>query len=89
MIDHIVRKHPQMFSVVGSLREQVESSLIQALQTPKEVFSDTLGSKHFVMKVNELYLNVVVIGGSVKTAWLMGNRSYARMRKARWLHRLY
>jgi hypothetical protein len=89
VIDHIVRKHPQMFSIVGFDREQIVTSLIRALETPNEVFLDTLGSRHFVMQVDELHLNVIVIGDSVKTAYLIGNRTYARMRKTRWLRRLY
>lgn len=89
VIDHIVRKHPQMISAVGLRQEQLVSYLTRALQAPKEVFLDTLGSRHFVTAVDELYLNVIVIGDSVKTAYLIGKRSYARMRKARWLRRLY
>ena len=89
VIDHIVRKHPQMFSIVGFDKEQIAASLIRALETPNEVFLDTLGSKHFVMGIEELHLNVIVIGDSVKTAYLIGSHTYARMRKARWLRRLY
>jgi hypothetical protein len=88
-IDHVLRKHPQMLSIVGFTREELVSTLVRALESPSEVFLDTLGSKHFILNVGELYLNVVVIGGSVKTAYLIGNRTYARMRKARWLRRLY
>lgn len=87
--DHIVRKHPQMLSIVGLDRERLVTHLTRALEAPKEVFLDTLGSKHFILDVDELYLNVVVIEHSVKTAYLMGKRTYARMRKARWLRRLY
>lgn len=89
VIDHIVRKHPQMVSAVGFAREQLVSYLTRALEDPKEVFLDTLGSRHFIMEVDELYLNVVVIGDSVRTAYLIGKRTYARLRKARWLRRLY
>ena len=88
-IDHVLRKHPQMLSIVGFTREEFVSTLVRALESPKEVFLDTLGSRHFILNVGELYLNVVVVGGSVKTAYLIGNRTYARMRKARWLRRLY
>lgn len=88
-VDHILRKHPQMLSAVGFTKEKLVSSLVRALESPNEVFLDTLGSRHFVLNVGELYLNVVVIGGSVKTAYLIGKRTYARMRRARWLRRLY
>lgn len=77
------------FFVVGLDKEQLVSYLTRAWQAPKEVFLDSLGSRHFIMDVDELYLNVVVIGNSVKTAYLIGKRTYARMRKARWLRRLY
>lgn len=89
VIDHIVRKHPQMVSAVGLAREELVSALVRALESPKEVFLDTIGSRHFILNVGELYPNVVVIEDSVKTAYLIGNRTYARMRKARWLRRLY
>jgi len=89
VVDHIVRKHPQMFSIVGFSKDQIVITLIHALETPSEVFLDTLGSKHFIKEVGDVYLNVIVIEDSVKTAYLIGNRTYARMRRARWLRRLY
>ncbi len=88
-IDHIARKHPQMLSIVGFGKEQLLSALIQALEDPTKVFLDARGSRYFILKAGDLYLNVIVIRGSVKTAYLIGERTYARMRKARWLRRLY
>lgn len=89
VIDHILGKHPQMLSVGGLTKMALISSMTQALKRPTEVFLDNRGSRHFVLRIGELYLNVVEVDGQVKTAYLMGNRSYVRMRKARWLRRLY
>ncbi len=89
VLDHIQRKHPQMFSMVGLSREQLVSSLVQALGNPDEVYVDTSGSRYCVKRIDALYLNVIVVGETVKTAYLMGNRTYRRMRKTRWLRRLY
>jgi hypothetical protein len=89
VIDHIVRKHSQMLSIVGFGKEQLLSSLIRALESPMKVFLDARGSRYFILRADDLYLNVIVIRGSVKTAYLIGERTYARMRKARWLRRLY
>ncbi len=89
VIDHIVRKHPQMLSIAGFGKEQLLPSLFRALESPTKVFLDAHGSRYFILKAGDLYLNVIVIRGSVKMAYLIGERTYARMRKARWLRRLY
>jgi len=89
VIDHIHRKHPEMLSSEGFTREQLFSSILQALEKPTEVYADARGSMYFLRKLNDLCLNIIVARNTVKTAYLMGESTYARMGKIRWLRRLY
>jgi len=89
VIDHMERKHPEMLSLVGFMKEQLISAIVQTLEKPDEVYVDVRSSKYFLKKLDDLYLNVIVVGDGVKTTYLMGTRTYARMGKMKWLHRLY
>lgn len=89
VIDHIVRKHPQMLSVVGFERERLVASLVLTLENPVEIHANAGLSKYYLRKLNDLYLNIIVIGDTVKTAYLIGDATYKRMSRARWLRRLY
>ena len=89
VIDHIVRKHPEMLSLAGFMKERLISSIAQTLEKPNEVYVNARRSKYFLKKLDDLYLNVIVVGDRVKTTYLMGGRTYTRMRKMKWLHRLY
>jgi len=88
VIDHMERKHPEMLSLAGFMKEQLISSIAQTLEKPDEVYVDVRSSKYF-LKLDDLYLNVIVVGDGVKTTYLMGTRTCARMGKMKWLHRLY
>ena len=87
VIDHIERKHPEM--LVGFMKEQLISSIAETLEKPNEVYVNARRSKYFLKKLDDLYLNVIVVGDRVKTTYLMGGRTYTRMGKMKWLHRLY
>jgi hypothetical protein len=89
VIDHIQRKHPEMLSSEGFTREQLFSSILEALEKPSEVYADARRSRYFLRRLNHLSLNIVVVRDRVMTAYLMGERTYARMGKLRWLRRLY
>ena len=89
VIDHMERKHPEMLSLVGFMKEQLISSIVQTLEKPDEVYVDVRSSKYFLKKLDDLYLNVIVVGDGVKTTYLTGGRTYTRMGKMKWLHRLY
>ena len=89
VIDHIERKHPQMLSVAGLSAERLLSLMIQTIESPTEVYVDAHHTQYFLRKIDPLYFNVIVADGTVRTAYLMGERTHRRMGKTRWLHRLY
>jgi len=89
VVDHVVRKHPEMLSLVGFMKERLISSIVQTLKKPTEVYLDVRRSRYFLRKLNDLYLNVIVVEDRVKTAYLMGERTYTKMGRMKWLHRLY
>lgn len=89
VIDHVGRKHPEMLSLVGFTKEQLISSIVKTLESPNEVYADVRQSRYFLKKLDDLYLNVIVVGNRVRTTYLMGRGTFTRMGKTRWLHRLY
>ena len=74
MIEHVTRKHPQMLSLASLTGERLLRSVVQALENPNEVFVDDRDAKYFLIRVNALYLNVIVSGGVVRTAYLIGEQ---------------
>lgn len=89
VIEHVERKHPQMVSLARLNGERLLSSVIRTLEKPDEVFVDARHARYFLMKMDDLYLNVIVTNDIVKTAYLMGERTHKRMEKTRWLRRPY
>jgi len=76
-------------SLVGLTKEQLISSIVKTLESPNEVYADVRRSRYFLKKLDDLYLNVIVVGDRVRTTYLMGRGTFTRMGKTRWLHRLY
>jgi len=40
--------------------------------------------KYYLRRINDLWINVVVVSGAVKTAYLIGLKSYKRLKEKRW-----
>lgn len=89
VIDHIERKHPEMLALVGFVKGHLVSSIVETLERPNEVYTDDRRSRDFLKKLDDLYLNVIVVEDRVKTTYLISGKTYDRMGKMRWLHRLY
>ncbi|MEM2972477.1 MAG: hypothetical protein QW270_08705 [Candidatus Bathyarchaeia archaeon] len=88
VIDHVVRKHSEVLSLLNLDKQGFVKLLHIALKEPNEAYTDAYQSKYFLKKLNNLYLNVVVSEGTVKTAYLISWKTYSKMRKKRWLQRL-
>jgi hypothetical protein len=70
-----------MLSLAGFMKEQLISSIAETLEKPSEVYMDVRCSKYFLKKLDDLYLNVIIVGDRVKTTYLMGTRTYASQRR--------
>lgn len=88
VVDHVVRKHSEVLSLLGLTRKGFVGLLRNVLEEPNEVYADVYGSKYFLKKLNDLYLNLIVSEEIVKTAYLISPRTYFKMRRKRWLRRL-
>lgn len=88
LVDHVVRKHSEMFSLLGLTREDFVKLLCSVLKAPDEVYVDAYDFKYFLKKMGDLRLNVIVGEETVKTAYLISQKTYFRMRRKRWLRRL-
>lgn len=71
VVDHIVRKHSEMLSLLGLDREDFVKLLCSVLEEPDEVYVDVYDSKYFLKKTDDLRLNVIVAEETVKTAYLI------------------
>jgi len=88
VIDHVIRKHSEILTLLGLTKEEFVSLLRSVLEKPHEAYVDAYGSIYFLKRLNKLYLNVVVGEKTVKTAYLIDSKTYSRMRRKRWLRRL-
>jgi hypothetical protein len=71
-----IRKMSELKSVIG-----------QGLADPTEVHSDIsqTGIKYYLKKLNDLWLTIITRDTEVKTAYLIGSKTYQRFRAKRWL----
>jgi hypothetical protein len=90
VLRHILRRHRDIARLmnVENARE-LEKVIANVVETPDEVYVDLFNVKYFLKKINELYINVVVVNDTVKTAYLISSKTYHRSRERRWAQRLY
>lgn len=69
--------------------EELRKIITSVIEEPDEVYADTFGTKYFLKKIDELYVNTVVVEDSVKTAYLISTKSYQRFREGKWVQRLF
>ena len=88
VVIHIRSKHSEVLSLL-SLSDGLFFDLLRdVLGKPSEAYVDSLGSRYFLKKMRNLYLNVVVDEGIVRTAYLISSKTHSRMRRRKWLRRL-
>ena len=88
VISHIQRKHPEVLSLLTLPEKDFFDLLCCTIRKPDEAYIDSMSSKYFLKKLNNLYLNVVVDEDMVKTAYLISSKTHYKMRRKRWLRRL-
>ena len=88
VVDHVVRKHSEILSLLALTRKRLVKLLCDVLQEPNEVYVDVYDSRYFLKKLDDLYLNVIVSEQTVKTAYLISQKTYSKMGSKRWLRRL-
>lgn len=88
VLKHVLRRHRDFARVlgVGSV-EELRRVIVDVVEVPDEVYVDLFDIKYFLKKINELYVNVIVVNDRVKTAYLIGSKTYHRLRERKWVRR--
>jgi len=87
VLRHILGKHRDVALMLSieSLAE-LRDVIIEILRKPDEVHSDRYGVKYLLRRIDERHwLNVVVQGSSVRTAYIISLETYRKLRRKRWL----
>lgn len=85
VVKHVLKKHRD-FVVMLRVRDVDELKRIirEVVENPDEVHVDAYGVRYFLKRINDKWINVIVTGDSVKTAYIIGLRTYLRLRERRW-----
>lgn len=87
---HVKKRHPDVFRILGISNENSFIQVIKkTVKNPSEVYSDKLGTLYYLHKLNDLYINIVTFKNSAKTIYLVGMKSYRKMRLKKWLSKIF
>ena len=86
-LTHIWKKHWDLVKTleVRDLEELLEM-IMQILEHPDEVYEDRVRSdiRYYIRRIDDFWVNVVLMGDTVKTAYLISLKSYRKFREKRW-----
>lgn len=85
VVKHVLKKHRD-FVVMLRVRDvdELKRVIREVVENPDEVHVDAYGVRYFLKRINDKWINVIVTGDSVKTAYIIGLRTYLRLRERRW-----
>jgi hypothetical protein len=86
VLKHIMSKHRDFTAILNVKGiDELKQLIKDVLESPDEVYSDEYGVKYFLKRINDHWINVVVAEDTVKTAYIIGSRTYRRLRRRKWL----
>ena len=85
VVKHVLKKHRD-FVVMLRVRDvdELKRVIREVVENPDEVHVDAYGVRYFLKRINDKWINIIVTGDSVKTAYIIGLRTYLRLRERRW-----
>ncbi len=86
-LKHIFEEHRDLVELLNLYTlEDLRRLLLNTLRSPDETHVDRFRNdvRYFLKKIDDLWINVVVVRNSVKTAYLLGSRSYRKFAEKRW-----
>ncbi|MCP8313069.1 MAG: hypothetical protein H3Z53_01670 [archaeon] len=90
ILKHVLRKHRDIAKLIDVKGvEELRRIIADVVENPDEAYMDALDVKYFLKKIDELYINIVVLNDTVKTAYLISPKTYYRLRRKKWVQRLY
>jgi len=88
ILKHIYEKHKDLIKILNIKNiDELKTIIINVLWKPDEIYLDKYRSnvKYYLKRINDLWINIILIGNIVKTAYLISSKSYKRYRDKRWL----
>ncbi|MEM4970838.1 MAG: hypothetical protein QXE01_06260 [Sulfolobales archaeon] len=81
VLKYIMSKHRDL-TVMLSMRsvDELRQLIKRILESLDEVYSDAYGVKYLLKKIDEHWVNVVVAEDALKTAYIIGVKTYRRLR---------
>lgn len=89
-IRHIWDKHRDLVEMLEARSPtELEEAIMRVLERPDEVYGNKYRDnvKYYLRKLNNHWVNIVLIGDTVKTAYLIGLKSYMKFRERKWCQR--
>ena len=84
VIDHILKKHKDLTVILNIKSEdQLKTVIKDVIESPDEIHMNAYGVHYFLKKINNKWINVIVVDDIVKTAYIIGMKTYNRLRR-RW-----
>ena len=84
---HIYEKHEDLIKILSIKdMEELKEAILDVLQDPDEIHEDKYKNyvKYYLKKINALWINVVLVYNTVKTAYLISPKSYRKFKEKRW-----
>jgi len=84
---HVWRKHPDLARILGlGDVEDLLRQIMQVLENPDEIHVDRFRSnvKYYLKKIDDLWINIILVDNIIKTAYLISFKSYRKFRERRW-----
>jgi len=84
---HIYEKHEDLVKILRVRDvEELKEVILDVLQDPDEIYEDKYKNyvKYYLKKINALWINVVLVHNTVKTAYLISSKSYRKFKEKRW-----
>ncbi len=87
---HVKERHRDLLRKLNIQNMNQFIDIVRRVPTnPSEVYINDEGSVYYLLRINDLYLNVIVVEDIVRIVYLLSMDSYHRMRRRRWRIKIY
>ena len=87
---HVKERHRDLLRKLNIQNMNQFIDIVRRVPTnPSEVYINDEGSVYYLLRINDLYLNVIVVEDIVRTVYLLSMDSYHGMRRRRWRIKIY
>ena len=87
VLNHIYDEHKDLVETlkIRSIME-LREAIANILQNPDKTHVDRFKNnvKYYLKRINNLWVNIILEDNTVKTAYLIGSKSYRKFKEKRW-----